>query len=97
MLQPELGITALLTLCKWLIGMVGLMVTYYMVAPSAEQITKMFKTAALLRSGVQVAGKQTVSTHGSHTETAKTVGLPPAPPVPGEPPLARDFAPTSKS
>jgi hypothetical protein len=81
--SPEEGVPALLSLCKWIIGFTGLMVTYYMVAPSAEQITKMVKTAALLRSGVQVSGRRTVETPEGTTETAKTVGLPPAPPIPG--------------
>jgi hypothetical protein len=82
MLRPELGIPALLSLCQWLIAMVGVMVTYYMIAPSAEQMVKMLKTAALLRSGVQVSGTQVVRTPDGSTETAKTVGLPPAPPAP---------------
>lgn len=57
-------------------------VTYYMVAPSAEQITKMVKTAALLKGGVQIAGRQTIRTPEAEVETAKTVGQPPAPPIP---------------
>lgn len=69
-------------------------VTYYMVAPSAEQITKMVKTAALLRGGVQVAGRQRIAPDGT-MDTAKTVGKPPAPPIPGPgepkgPPVGRD-------
>lgn len=82
--SPERGIEALLTLCKWMIAYNILMVTYYMVAPSAEQITKMVKTAALLRSGVQVAGSRTVEPRTGRVEEAKTVGLPPAPPIPGQ-------------
>lgn len=82
MLRPEIGIEALLTLCKWLLAMLGLVITYYMIAPSAEQIVKMLKTAALLRSGVQVAGKHIVHGRDGSTETAKTIGLPPAPPAP---------------
>jgi len=78
---PHLGVPALLSLCKWIIGFSGLMATYYMVAPSAEQIVKMLKVAALLRSGVQMAGRQRVEADGS-TDTARTVGRPPAPPVP---------------
>lgn len=52
-------------------------VTYYMVAPSAEQITKMLQTAGLLKSGVQIAGR-TVETP-ERRETASTVGKPPQP------------------
>lgn len=84
MISPEKGVPALLTLCKWLLVQTILMATYYMVAPSAEQIIKMLKTAALLHGGVQIAGKQRVVTPTTDTEIAKTVGLPPAPPVPGE-------------
>lgn len=80
---PHLGVPALLSLCKWILGFSGMMATYYMVAPSAEQIVKMLKTAALLRSGVQVAGKRVEDTPEGRTETAKTVGMPPAPPIPG--------------
>lgn len=52
-------------------------VTYYMVAPSAEQITKMLQTARLLRAGVQVAARS-VETPGRREE-ARTVGRPPQP------------------
>lgn len=82
LVEPRLGVPALLSLCKWIIGFTGMMVTYYMVAPSAEQLTKMVKTASLLKSGVQVAGTR-VETPEGHVEEARTVGLPPAPPIPG--------------
>lgn len=81
LVEPRLGVPALLTLCKWIIGMTALMATYYMVAPSAEQLTKMVKVASLLQAGVQVAGKR-VETPDGQKEEAKTVGLPPAPPIP---------------
>ena len=80
---PQLGVPALLSLCKWIIAFSGVMATYYMVAPSAEQIVKMLKTAALLRSGVQVAGSRVSDAHSGRVEEAKTVGMPPAPPIPG--------------
>lgn len=79
MLEPTLGVPALLTLCKWLLGLTAIMATYYMIAPSAEQMTKMIKTATLLRSGVQVAGKQVIRTPETTTETQKVVGVPPLP------------------
>lgn len=82
LVEPKLGVPALLSLCKWIIGFSGMMVTYYMVAPSAEQLTKMVKVASLLKSGVQVAGTR-VETPEGHVEEAKTVGMPPAPPIPG--------------
>jgi len=82
LVEPKLGVPALLTLCKWIIAFTGMMVTYYMVAPSAEQLTKMIKTASLLKAGVQVSGRRHEGADGSMDE-AKTVGMPPAPPIPG--------------
>lgn len=82
LVEPRLGVPALLTLCKWIIGFTGMMVTYYMVAPSAEQLTKMVKVASLLKAGVQVAGTRTETPEG-YVDEARTVGLPPAPPIPG--------------
>ena len=96
MLQPRLGIPALLTLGKWLTALAGMVVTYYMVAPSAEQITKMLQTAGLLKAGVQIA-QRTVETP-ERKETVATVATPPAPVVP--PATAHedeDFAPTSSN
>lgn len=55
-------------------------VTYYMVAPSAEQITKMLQTAGLLKAGVQIA-QRSVETP-ERRETAATVGQPPQPSIP---------------
>lgn len=81
LVEPRLGVPALLTLCKWIIGFTGMMVTYYMIAPSAEQLTKMVKTVSLLKAGVQVSGRRVEGADGS-SEEAKTVGLPPAPPIP---------------
>lgn len=102
LVEPKLGVPALLTLCKWIIGFTGMMVTYYMIAPSAEQLTKMVKTVSLLKAGVQVAGRRSETPEGGIDE-ARTVGLPPAPPIPGpggpfrvedeETPIAEDEGP----
>ena len=55
----------------------------YIVAPSAEQITKMLQTARLLRAGVQIASRAKAETpDGQKEETQATVGLPPQPVVP---------------
>lgn len=83
LVEPKLGVPALLTLCKWIIAFTGMMVTYYMIAPSAEQLTKMVKTVSLLKSGVQVAGHRVTDALTGREEEAKTVGMPPAPPIPG--------------
>jgi cation transport ATPase len=60
-------------------------VTYYMVAPSAEQITKMLQTARLLKAGVQIASR-TVETP-DRRDSAATIGQPPQP---ATPPVERD-------
>lgn len=94
MLLPERGIPALLALSKWLIAMSGLVVTFYMVAPSAEQIVKMLQTAGLLKAGVQIA--QRVVETPERRETVAMVATAPAPVVPPSEAPAEDFAPTAK-
>lgn len=77
-------------------------ILFYMIAPSAEQITKMIQTAGLLKHGVQIATRAKAETpSGQKEETAATIGLPPQPAVP--PPAApeatseEDFAPRGKA
>ena len=82
--SPQEGIPALLAVSKWTIAFAGLVVTYYLLAPSAEQITKLIKTASLLRAGVQIASRS-VERPGRR-EVATTVGTPPQPVVPPESP-----------
>lgn len=48
---------AVYRLTRYMIGVHVLLVTYYMVAPSAEQITKMIQSVKLLRSGVPLVAK----------------------------------------
>ena len=79
-LSPVEGIGALLKISRSLLTFSGLIITYYLIAPSAEQVIKMFKTAALLRSGVQIASRS-VEQPG-RKEVAQTVGQPPQPEAP---------------
>jgi hypothetical protein len=79
-LSPAQGIPALVTVTKSILFLAMLTITYYLLAPSAEQLTKLVKTASLLKSGVQMASRTIM--RPDKTETATTVGLPPAPPVP---------------
>lgn len=83
-MRPTTGIAALIVITKWVIGLLGVVITYYLLAPSAEQITKMIKTASLLKAGVQVASRAVMRTNGREEETQATVGLPPQPVVPPE-------------
>ncbi len=55
-------------------------ITYYMIAPSAEQITKMLQTAGLLKAGVQFASRSIETPE--KREVAATVGQRPQPDVP---------------
>lgn len=84
---PSDGIPALLSVSKWMIVLCWFAITYYLLAPSAEQVTKMFKTATLLRSGVQMAASRVVREPGRTVEEAATVAQPPQPaiPAPGAP------------
>jgi len=59
-------------------------ITYYMVAPSAEQITKMIQTAGLLKHGVQIASRAKFEGPDRREETQATIGRPPQPVVPPE-------------
>lgn len=92
--QPEVGIPAFVAVVKLLILTLNAVILYYMVAPSAEQITKLVKTASLLKSGVQVASRAIIRTPGKTEETQATVGLPPQPIVPPASPstVAEDSA-----
>lgn len=104
-MDPRRGIPALGQLCKWLILFNAMMVTYYMVAPSAEQIVKMIQTAAMLKQGVQFAARTTVQAPESSAEAVSTAGKPPAPPLPSAtpkgipdrpaPPMPRHEKPTA--
>lgn len=48
--NPETGVAALLTVIKWLIAALICVLTYYLVAPSAEQIVKMIQASRLKRT-----------------------------------------------
>lgn len=82
-MDPRRGIGALADLCRWLLLFNAMMVTYYMVAPSAEQIVKMVQTASLFKNNVQLATRG-VQEDGK-TEIATTVGKPPQPEAPKVP------------
>jgi hypothetical protein len=96
--EPRAGIPALVVICKWTMAFACTVVTYYLLAPSAEQITKVIKTASLLKAGVQIASRA-IERPGRHERT-QTVGLPPAPPLPSpapeapQPPIVAPEAPT---
>lgn len=75
--QALVVIMRMFTLMFWALMVT---ITYYMVAPSAEQIIKMLQTAGLLKAGVQMASR-TVETP-DRRESAATLGQPPQPVTP---------------
>lgn len=84
-----------------LIYLVAMLATYYMVAPSAEQIVHLVQAARTLRAGVPFATRSKVENketgHVVTTEVAAgsdAVAPPPPPPVEEE---ERDFAPSSSA
>jgi hypothetical protein len=66
----------------WMYWCLLVVVTYYMVAPSAEQIAKMIGAVSLLKGGVGTASRTTVTDRDGKTEVASTTGIPPTPMVP---------------
>ena len=51
-LQPVIGIPAFITIIQWLLACLFVTITYYSVAPSAEQIIRVVQVARSLRQGV---------------------------------------------
>jgi hypothetical protein len=66
----------------WMYWSLLVVVTYYMVAPSAEQIAKMIGAVSLLKGGVGTATRTVVDEKKGTTEVASTTGIPPTPQVP---------------
>lgn len=84
---PQIGVPALLTAFRWLIGFTALLVTYYMLAPSAEQMVKLLQTAKLLQGGVTMRRTAEVTTDAGTARTTTTTG-PVAAPAPDPAPVA---------
>lgn len=86
---------------RYMIGVHVLLITFYMLAPSAEQLVKLVQAAKLLQAGVPMTRRATVQgPQGSRTEVETTAGVPSAPATQNrrpEPPEGdeEDFAPRS--
>ena len=76
--SPAIGVPAFVDLLHWLLALVILMVTYYLVAPSAEQITTMIQTARALREGVVFSGASKATAPSGAAETSTVAGKPAA-------------------
>lgn len=93
-------IDALYGVAWWMLAIIAMLATYYMVAPSAEQIVKLIQAAKLLQAGVPMTRSAVVETpHGGRAEVKTTAGTPdtpeaqnraPAPPMAGIDALPED-------
>lgn len=95
--QPEY----LYRVTRYLIGVLVMLITYYMVAPSAEQIIKIIQSAKLLRAGIPITRSAAIETpQGGRAEVTTTAGKPtpdPAPAVPVPPVSGIDSLPEEAS
>lgn len=83
-------------IAKLLIGVIAMMATYYMVAPSAEQIVHLIQAARTLRAGVPLSRKSTVQTPQRKIVAESSAGVdaePISPPADDE----EDVAPRSRT
>lgn len=93
---------AIYLLSKYMLAIIALLATYYMIAPSAEQIVHLIQAARLLQSGVSTTSRSTVRTPQGSAESVTTAGrapvTPAAPVAPPEPATGeeQDYAPRSK-
>ena len=87
---------ALLKIGLRLIWLVGLVVTFYMVAPSAEQIARIIQAASILKSGASITRTARAETaDGGKTEVTTTAGTPAS--ATAAPADEEDFAPRSRT
>ena len=65
----------LVEISKWLIVLIGLILTYYLIAPSAEHIVRMVQTVGAWKSGIATSvTTATKSVTGATTATKTVVG-----------------------
>jgi hypothetical protein len=76
----ELAVEGLIQLLWWNQFLIGLIATYYLLAPSAEQITKMIQVAGALKAGVSfrtIARAEGPEGSASAVSTAGQAAAPP--------------------
>lgn len=86
---------------RYMIGIHAMLILFYMVAPSAEQIVKLIQAARIIRSGVPMSRSAVAETpEGGRTAVTTTSGVPvppqalPTAPAPA-PAAEEDYAPRS--
>lgn len=90
--NPDLAVGAFVKIIGWVLMFDWCIATYYLVAPTGEQITRWVQTAGMLKSGVQLATSAAVrGIEGSSAQTTTVAGQAFRPPVPEV-----DAAPTSR-
>lgn len=97
--NPTLAVPAFQRIIGWLLLFDWCVVTYYLVAPTGEQITRWVQTAGMLKNGVALFGTATTQTPDTTAQTTVAAGKPaPAPaPIATAPPAPPiDAAPTSR-
>jgi hypothetical protein len=76
--QPTLIVGAFVKIIGWLLVLVWFAMTYYLIAPSAEQVVKMVNLAGMLKGGASWITTATAagSDGGQATTTVHVVGAP---------------------
>lgn len=92
---------AIYRVTRYMIGILAMLILFYMVAPSAEQIVKLIQAAKTLRAGVPMKRVARVETPSGTVETQSTAGVvedTPLPPVASPAPSEEvDVAPRSRT
>lgn len=73
------AIEGLVSLLRWCLWLIGILVLFYLLAPSAEQTAKLIQTARSLREGVRFQSVTRASGPEGTVETMNTAGPAPAP------------------
>lgn len=81
--QTRESIEGLYNLAWWVLAFSALDRVLYLVAPTAEQLVRLIQSARMYTAGVQTAEHMKKDAEGN-IDIAKTVGQPPAPPLPTE-------------
>lgn len=83
----ETAIRGLVSITRISLGLIGLLILFYMLAPSAEQLTKLVQTGLALRNGVTFRSTATASTaDGGKAEVTTQAGGDTEPPKEKEAP-----------
>lgn len=77
----------LVTVAKWLIGLLALVLTYYLIAPSAEHIVRLGQTVGAWKAGITTSVTSRIDAKKGVAET-KTAAGPASTEAPENPPWA---------